>query len=178
ELRDRDLDIGADLARLDEDLAEVPASADLEVFVERVRGRGLSPLTGKPAVDILVHGDRVDPVVGDYLREKGYNDRDIMAVGVQQLGGNDLNTWLSMTEADKRNLVRSMLDGKVKGKRAGVYVRVLPRVEGRRSRPFTYKVLGRLQFGSLTCFWSKARPGTSRRASSRGSGPASAPSWG
>src|SRR5262249_10646748 len=116
ELRDRDLDIGADLARLDEDLAEGPASADLEVFVERVRGRGLSPLTGKPAVDILVHGDRVDPVVGDYLREKGYNDRDIMAVGVQQLGGNDLNTWLSMTEADKRNLVRSMLDGKVKGK--------------------------------------------------------------
>jgi DNA invertase Pin-like site-specific DNA recombinase len=127
-------DIEADLGKLEVALAEIPAADDVKLIIESIPARGVSPVTGEPLPD------RIE------VRDEQGNWRP---------GGNDVATLLAMSEADKRQLICSVFEGRVAGKPAGVHVTVLPKQKGRRDRPYTYRLAGRLQFGSLLLSWSK-----------------------
>jgi DNA invertase Pin-like site-specific DNA recombinase len=147
ELKRQRTDFEAELEALAAALIEVPTEDGIKLFVERTKGQGLNPDT------IWVYGDH-DPDLVQDLRDKGLSDKEINALTTKALGGNDISTALSMSDADIKKLVASMFDGRLPdGKPAGVYVTVLPKVKGQRSRPFKYELRGRLQLGSLPCSW-------------------------
>jgi DNA invertase Pin-like site-specific DNA recombinase len=160
DLKNRETDLRAELETLVATLKEVPDPETIELFVEQIKKDGRNPFTGKAQANMVeyVPEDYSDADVADALRAAGYAEKDISSmtgsVAFDQLGPEDLVTYMSMSHEDKRKLVQSVFAGCYEAdKPAGVYVTMLPKVKGQRSRPFRYELRGRLSLGSLPCSW-------------------------
>jgi DNA invertase Pin-like site-specific DNA recombinase len=156
-LKEATVDLLSELDKLDETLAELPDAESIEVYVQCIKRDGINIVTGKPlGNEINVFSEEVEPQVAASLREQGWSEEEINRIAVQQPGGNDLGTLLSMTQEDRRKLVQAVFNcTQPNGDPAGVYVTVLPKLTGRRARPFRYELRGRCQYGDLPFAWAK-----------------------
>jgi DNA invertase Pin-like site-specific DNA recombinase len=122
DMKQREAGLRNELERLAEALASVPDDESIKVFVDRVARQG------KPA-DIVVYD----------------------AHGRSQPGGNDLSTFLMMSEPDQRQLVRAVFGEPMPdGTPSGVYITPVGGAKYQ-SKRFTYEMKGHLTWRVMPC---------------------------
>jgi DNA invertase Pin-like site-specific DNA recombinase len=127
ELKDRSAGLRAELDKLAQALAGMPDERALKVWVERIKTEGWNPVLDRPMSDSIV-------VMDDE--------------GNQYAGGNDVASFVLMSNADRRALIENVFgDAMPDGSPAGIY---LTPAGGAAHGPksFTYQIRGRLT-GSL-----------------------------